>query len=96
MRGKNLFFVCLVVACVAEALNIRGPTETQASLIGTRALLKTGLISHPYLLPPATSPQWPLGSVPKVAVVKYRLLVHLREQRFLEIIWTKLATKSRL
>ena len=96
MRGKNLFFVCLVVACVAEALNIRGPTETQASLIGTRALLKTGVISHPYLSLPATSPQWPLGSVPKVAVVKYRLLVHLREQRFLEIIWTKLATKSRL
>ena len=93
---KNLFFVCLVVACVANALNIRGPTESPASQIGTRALLKTGVISHPYLPLPATSPQCPHTSVPKVAVVKCQLFVHLREQRFLEIMWTKLTTKSRL
>ena len=41
LREKNLFFVCLVVAFYADALicGIRGPTATQASLIGTRCKL---------------------------------------------------------
>ena len=58
---KNIFFVCLprVVACVADALNIRGQTATQASLIGTINMLsssKNGCHITPLPPPPSRLP----------------------------------------